>query len=125
MDGAEAGRRVMRKRRSVAEKRRIVELTLEPGASVARVSQAEGVNANQVFAWRRALGRGELVERGSELAGLLLVAVTAETDAGQRSSPATGAAGSIHIELQGRALLSIECGADPVLVRVILESLCK
>ena len=47
---------------SVAEKRRIVELTLEPGASVALVARAHGVNANQVFEWRRAFERGELVE---------------------------------------------------------------
>ena len=36
----------------VAEKRRIVELTFAPGASVARVAQAEGVNSHQVFRWR-------------------------------------------------------------------------
>jgi transposase-like protein len=38
-----------RKRWSLEEKRRIVGLTLAPGASVARIAQAEGVNANQVF----------------------------------------------------------------------------
>ena len=42
-----------RQRRSIAEKRRIVEETLAPGASVARVARAHGVNANQVFGWRR------------------------------------------------------------------------
>ncbi|MGA2889967.1 MAG: transposase [Terracidiphilus sp.] len=41
-----------RARWAVEEKSRIVELTLEPGVSVARVAQAEGVNANQVFQWR-------------------------------------------------------------------------
>jgi transposase-like protein len=38
-----------RKRWALSEKRRIVELTLAAGASVAQVAQAEGVNANQVF----------------------------------------------------------------------------
>jgi transposase-like protein len=33
----------------VGEKCRIVEQTLKPGASVARVAKAHGVNANQVF----------------------------------------------------------------------------
>ena len=42
-----------RLRRSVAEKRRIVEETLVEGASVARVARAHGVNANQVFYWRK------------------------------------------------------------------------
>lgn len=32
--------------RTVAEKRRIVELTFQPGMSVARVAQAEGVNSH-------------------------------------------------------------------------------
>jgi hypothetical protein len=30
-----------------------------------------------------------------------------------------------EVELQGRALISIESGADPVLLRTILESLRK
>ena len=38
-----------RQRRSIAEKRLIVEGTLAEGASVARVARAHGVNANQVF----------------------------------------------------------------------------
>ena len=43
----------VRVRRSVAEKRRIFELTFQPGQSVARVALAEGVNSHQVFQWRR------------------------------------------------------------------------
>lgn len=37
-----------RQRRSVADKRRIAELAMQPGASVAQVAQQHGVNANQV-----------------------------------------------------------------------------
>ena len=39
-----------RQRRSIAEKRRIVEETLVEGASVARVARARGINANHFFA---------------------------------------------------------------------------
>jgi transposase len=39
-----------------------VELTFQPGASVAQVAQVNGVNATQVFKWRRAFERGELRE---------------------------------------------------------------
>ena len=39
-----------------------MQLTLKPGASVAQVAQAHGVNANRVFEWRRAFERGELCE---------------------------------------------------------------
>lgn len=48
--------------RTAAETRRIVELTLQPGMSVARVAQAEGVNSHQVFQWRRAYRQGGLDE---------------------------------------------------------------
>jgi transposase-like protein len=41
-----------RRFRTVSEKRRIAELTFEPGASVALVARAHGVNANQVFMGR-------------------------------------------------------------------------
>jgi transposase len=48
----ETPKRETRRRRSVEEKRQIVEETLEAGASVARVAQRHAVNANQVFYWR-------------------------------------------------------------------------
>jgi transposase-like protein len=42
-----------RRRRSAAERRRVVEETLEAGASVAKAALKYGVNANQIFQWRR------------------------------------------------------------------------
>jgi transposase len=38
----------------------MVEESFQPGASVARVARAHGVNANQVFGWRRLYQRGRL-----------------------------------------------------------------
>ena len=118
--------RRVRRWRSVSEKLQIVQLTLEPGASVAEVARAHGVNANQVFKWRRAFERGELVER----CALLPVTVSAPvepvkelpTDARAEQAPAGGA---IHIEFPGRALISAESGADPALLRVVVESLAR
>jgi transposase len=126
---ARTGRRV-RRFRTVSEKRRIAELTFEPGASVALVARAHGVNANQVFKWRRALKRGELSEPAAASTALLpimvsapgeLAGATGEADAKERSAPG----GSIHIEFPGRAMISVESGADPVLLRSILGSLRK
>ncbi len=51
--GAEAGARANRRSRSVAERQRIVDAALAPGASVAGVARANGVNANLVFKWIR------------------------------------------------------------------------
>ena len=122
--------RPVRRWRTVSEKRRIAELTMEPGASVALVARAHGVNANQVFKWRRALTRGELSETATPSTLLLPVVVaspseaacdTGEADAQERSAPS----GSIHIEFPGKAMLSVERGADPSLLRSILESLRK
>jgi len=73
-DGKRAERRA-REYRSVLEKRRIVELTLLPGASVSRVAQAEGVNSHQVFDWRRAYRNGKLVAGKQDSCKLLPVIV--------------------------------------------------
>jgi transposase len=68
--GRESSVAAQRQRRSIAEKRRIVEETLVAGASVARVARARGVNANQVFYWRKLYQAGQL--GGSSTAQLLL-----------------------------------------------------
>jgi transposase len=103
----------------VSEKRQIAELTFEPGASVALVARAHGVNANQVFKWRRALKRGELNEPVAGSTALLPVMLPVDA----KESPSAG--GSIHIEFPGKAMISVERGADPSLLRSILESLRK
>ena len=124
-----------RARRTVEEKCRIVELTLRPGASVAGVARSEGVNANQVFQWRRAYRKGELPS-GSTSTALLPVVIAGEacslpviasdTEAAQVVQDETSPkqpAGAIHIELPGRAVISVEHGADHALLRTVLESL--
>jgi transposase len=118
-----SGRRV-RRWRSVSEKREIVQLTLEPGASVAEVARAYGVNANQVFKWRREFERGELTDA---CGALIPVTVTgaSESSSVTEQVPQVLCRGAIHIELEGRATISVESGADASLVRLILESLRK
>ena len=100
----EASVEPQRQRRSIAEKRRIVEETLAPGASVARVARAHGINANQVFGWRRLYLTGKL---GEQRPGVKLLPVRVG-----ESSPAPAAieagstgfaqaqASTIHIELK-------------------------
>lgn len=48
-------RRHTRRSWSRAEKRRIVDQAFRPGASAADVAREHGLNANQVFNWRRVL----------------------------------------------------------------------
>lgn len=55
-----AGSARQRIRRTRAERRAIVEASLEPNTSVAIVARQHGVNANQVFQWRRLYAQGLL-----------------------------------------------------------------
>jgi transposase len=97
--------------------------------SVARVAQAEGVNANQVFKWRRDYRNGRLVEAGESTTSLLPVVVSATGfEAGVALSapicPEPAApTGAIHIKFPGRATIIVENGADGSLLRTILEGL--
>lgn len=112
-----------RKRRSVTEKLAIVQLTLEPGASVAEIARAHGVNANQVFKWRRLFERGQLSTAGASSTALLPVTITTDLEEPDMAAGMRTPSGAIHIELPGRAMISIESGADPRLLRCVLESL--
>jgi transposase len=114
----------------VAEKRRIVELTLQLGTSVARVAQAEGVNLHQVFQWRRAYRNGELSDEGEPATTLLpvVMASSCSKEAIESSGKTTQehvSVGAIHIELPGRATITVEHGADRAALQAILESLRK
>jgi len=127
-DAEETGtQRPVRRWRTVSEKRRIAELTFEPGASVALVARAHGVNANQVFKWRRALKRGELNDSSAGATALLRVMVSGPCDAATSVDAKESAtpSGAIHIEFPCKAFMSVESGADPVLLRSIIESLRK
>lgn len=114
--------------RTAEEKRRIVEATLVPGTSIARVAREHGVNANQVFQWRHEYRKGTGWAARQPRAQLLPVTVTAEpsnvaeADVASVPSPSTG---SIHIELPGRALVIVEAGVDATLVRAVLGSLLR
>jgi transposase len=110
----------------VEEKRRIVEQTLEVGASVARVARAHGVNANQVFAWRRQYRQGLLERRNNETHGLLpvrVVAAAVSEAAGSRSAqPHRTPSGTIHVEFS-KGQLHIAGRVDAEALRIVLEQL--
>jgi transposase len=118
---------VKRQRRSAEEKRRIVEATLVPGASIARVAREHGVNANQVFQWRYEYRKQFSGTRDEAKAELLPVTLATETRTPSMAElvPPASPSGSIHIELPGRAVISIERGVDSSLIRAVLESLLR
>jgi transposase len=116
-----------RRRYSIAEKRRMVEESFQPGASVARVARAHGVNANQVFGWRRLYQRGRLGgnTRAAQAVELLPVTVS-DTPAAPVPTPAATppslSPGTIQLQLP-RGRLRIEGAVDAECLRVVLDCL--
>jgi transposase len=121
----EATKQVTRRRRSVEEKRRIVEETLETGASVARVARRHAVNANQVFYWRKKYREGQLGK--SRSSNLLPVAVSdipwsKSGQAGSRGGPTRCTFGAMEIKLP-KGQLRVTGNVDTEALRTVLECL--
>ena len=120
----EAGRK--RRMRSKLERRQVVEETMRPGApSVAVIARTHGVNANQVFNWRRLYHAGQLNEKVASTE-LLPVRISENSHpeyvSVERPISASAVAGTIHIEL-GQTRIRIEGSVDPGNLRMILEQL--
>jgi transposase len=116
----ETGRQQPRQRRSVAEKRRIVEEAMAAGTSVARVARAHGVNANQVFSWRRLYQRGMLGGNGAATA-LVPVKVSDSPTVAEPPAPSIFP-GSIQLRLP-KGQLRVEGAVDAAALRVVLDCL--
>ena len=119
-----------RRYRTGEEKRRIVEDTLSRDVSVAIVARRHGVNANQVFHWRKLYEAGMLgssSDQPKDSCGVRLLPVTVEDEPSgveqQENKVAAASAGTINIEFPGRALVSVEGSPDPAVVRAVIESL--
>ena len=108
-----------RQRRSIEEKLKIVEKTLEPGASVAEVAREHGVNANQLFTWRRKYRQGQMVNASPNL---LPVRVVTDKERARSIQAQGQPLGQIHIEL-AKANLLVTGSVDVDTLRVVLEKL--
>jgi transposase len=107
--------------RTIKERRDIVEETLVPGASVARVARRHEVNANQVFYWRKLYREGQL---GITIATPLLP-VKVKTERATKALPENGSmlsSGTMEIKLS-RGTLRIAGSVDVLALRAVLECL--
>ena len=119
--GVVSERRV-RRWRSVAEKRRIVELTSRTGCECGaggacqRGERQPGIQVASRFREGRTgrSGRGIDSVASGDVVGFGDRPSTREV--GAKEHPTAG--GAIHIEFPGRATISVECGADAVIVAI-------
>ena len=126
-----AGRKTTRRYRTREERRRIVEETISTGDSVATVARAHGVNANQLFHWRKLYHAGLLdqVPSAAATSDVRLLPVVIQDDPAHKEEQAASAdvssAAAIHIEFPGHAFISVVGSADVAVVRAVLTTLAS
>jgi transposase len=151
--GAGAGAGVKRRSRSVAERQRIVDASLAPGASVASVARANGVNANLVFKWirrsregwsDRRRGAGKRVSSASAAKGIespafvpvrlieadraaakLAPAGSEIASRQRRESLRPSPRGVMEIKLPNGAWVRVEAGVDGEALHLVLSTLSR
>ena len=112
-----------RQRRSAEEKRRIVEETLEAGASVARVARRHAVNANQVFYWRKKYREGRLGKsRSSNLLPVTVSDIPWSKSGQGRCGSTRDTSGAMEIKL-AKGQLRVTGSVDTEALRTVLECL--
>jgi transposase len=118
-----AGQVKKRQKRSVEEKRRIVEETLEAGASVARVARRHAVNANQVFYWRKKYREGRLGKSpSSKLLPVTLSDISLSKSGRAGCASSASAVGSMEIKL-AKGTVRVAGNVEVVVLRTAIESL--
>jgi transposase len=105
-----------RRYRSKQERRAVVDETLRPGASVAVIARRHGVNANQVFHWRKLYREGRLdVEPPAQLVPVRITEVVSD------DRPAAKLCAGVIVVEVGRARIRVEGSVDADALRLILE----
>src|SRR5512136_141768 len=111
---------IRRKRRTWTrdEKRRIVDESLEDGASIAEVARRHDLNANQLFAWRRQFGAEPAAPK--ELAPILPVTIAPETTAEYSDR---GSNGQMEIVLAGGDRIIVWADVEMAALSRVLKAL--
>jgi transposase len=106
-------------------KRALVALSLEPGASVARIAREHGVNANQVFSWRRLYQQGRLGAPGLMRTVGLLPVVLAPSAPAPNNTDADGDAGGIIVLELGEVRVRIEGKPNATTLAQVLDRVLR
>jgi transposase len=111
-----------RRRWSEEDKRRLVEETLAPGATVHGVARRRGVSPSQLFAWRKSVRIGvEHTVPAPKVAGFAAVTIAPSVPPTDAAAPMPS--GLIEIELAGGERVRISGAPDPVVVAAALRAL--
>src|SRR6266481_2132978 len=110
-----------KRRRTVRERREIVEETLLPGASVSRVARRHDVNANQVFYWRKLYREGQLGSRTDAQLVPVKVANDRSVEA-VKEDDFLPRSGTLEIKLL-KGTLRVAGNVDVVVLRTAIECL--
>ena len=110
---------------SLEFKRALVALSLEPGVSVARIAREHGVNANQVFSWRRLYQQGRLGVPALMRDDALLPVVLAPSAPAPNNADGDGdASGTIVLEL-GEVRVRIEGQPNAAALAQVLDRVLR
>ena len=114
--------RPRRKRRSwsVEEKRRIVVESVDEGASIAEVARRHGLNANQLFTWRRHFGFEPRDNDPNDLAPILPVMIVADTAASGHGRP-----GQMEIVLTGGDRIVVWTDVETAALSRVLKAMAR
>lgn len=107
-------------------KRSLVLQSFAPGASVARIARDNGINANQLFAWRKlhkdAQATSASMVPHAELLAVEVASLPAATAPCEPIADTGGSSGVLRLEF-ARARLTIEGRPDAELLRTVLDLL--
>ena len=126
--GTNGGRRT-NKRWPEALKREVVAASFAPGASVSVIARRYGVNANQVFIWRRRYGPAtEAIDPPAPPVPrprLVPVTIGLEAENGAPLPSGSNAGDTITIEVAGTYLVRVGVNFDARVLRRVLDCLVR
>ena len=115
--------RAPRRRYPLEYKRQVVQESLSPGASIAGVALAHGINANMLHNWRWQYRRGDFGALSS-MPTFVPVQIASNPDKPARASGEPSDARSDEIELVfSAARVVIRGAADPATLRCVIDAL--
>ena len=118
--GDEAPARRKRRSWSVDKKRRIVDESLEDGASIAEVARRHDLNANQLFTWRRHFGFEPRDSDPNGPAPILPVMIVADTAASGHGKP-----GQMEIVLTGGERILVWGDVETAALARVLKAMVR